>query len=273
MNPLAQAYINTIALGRSQYAKTQTKNRLEQLGLLLHFPHVPDGWITAIPPIDLTSIWQNAGVSVSGVGYLTIGKIISGSKTSGRYWPTSPYYQARLGGYLIRGTDKWCLTLSDQPDLEKFMQVVTTDQLAWLKIYGCPDPGVMIKPDSFQVIAESKHQDFDAWEVRYVISSKSDVGAGNRYLNRYISYRTFEYMFQWFGGVHLPTLCTLPPIWPLASYHALELDFYGILVRVGDQGHWCLLYSCGARWGEREYFFEIEDEALQSLWQARIVSI
>ena len=66
---------------------------------------------------------------------------------------------------------------------------------------------------------------------------------------------------------------TVPPIWPLASYHALDLDFYGILVRVGDQGHWCLLYSCGARWGEREYFFEIEDEALQSLWQARIVSI
>jgi len=261
-----------VSQARSVSVKSQAMNRLQQLHLRLHFSHIPVGWTPCPHPTDLSIPWAEAGLAVTGVGYSTLGGLIDGGRTSTRFWPTSPFYQAWLGGYLIQGPPGFGCTDQGIPDLEALLQPVVAAQRSWLKNYGCPTPRTALKPDSFHVIEETQHQDFPAWFVEGVILSNSDVGAGNRTSNAYLLYRVYELMFARFGNVHLPPLCTLPPVWPLASYHSLELDTLGLLVRVGLRDQWALLYTCGARWGGRDYFPAIRQDALKALRQVRIVS-
>jgi hypothetical protein len=173
---------------------------------------------------------------------------------------------------LIQGPPDFGLTEQGALDLEGLLQPAIVEQQNWLKNYGCPAPRTALKPGSFHVVEETQHQDFPAWLVEGVLLSNSDVGAGNHYSNGYLLYRVYELMFERFGNIHLPALCTLPPVWPLASYHRLELDYLGLFVRVGLRNQWALLYSCGARWAGRDYFPTLREDALNALRQARIVS-
>jgi hypothetical protein len=50
------------------------------------------------------------------------------------------------------------------------------------------------------------------------------------------------------------------------------LDYLGLFVRVGKRDQWALFYSCGARWGGRDYFPVLREDSLNALRQARIVS-
>jgi hypothetical protein len=272
LNPLTLGYLNLVGQARSVSAKAQAMDRLHRLRLRLHFSRIPPGWTPCPHPTDLTPAWAEASLEVEGVGYSTIGWLVEGGRTSTRFWPTSPFYQACLGGYLFQGPAGYGLTEQGALDLEALLQPVVVDQQNWLKNYGCPAPRTALKPGSFHVVEETQHQDFAAWLVEGVILSNSDVGAGNRSTDHYLPYRIYELMFARFGNIHLPSLCTLPPVWPLASYHSLELDTLGLFVRVGLRDQWALLYCCGARWGGREYFPLICDDALTALRQVRIVS-
>jgi hypothetical protein len=272
VNPLTLAYINAISQGFSYHIKTQALNRLDQLGLRLHFSHIPPGWIAGLHPIDPTESWQNAGLPVSGVRYSTIGALIEGTRTSARFWPTSPFYQAWLGGYLFHSQPDYGLAPDGSPDLETLMQVVVVDQIAWLKNYNCPEPRLALKPDSFRIVETTIHQDYPAWLLSGSVLSNSDIGAGNRTMEACIHYRTYELMFARFNSIHLPSLCTLPPVWPLSSYHDLELDYLGLLVKIGAHDHWALLFCCASRWAGRENFPALEAPVLNALRQVRIVS-
>jgi hypothetical protein len=272
MNPVKLRYINLVSQAQSVRVRAQAMDRLSRLRLRLHFSRIPAGWTPCPHPIDLTGAWTEAGLGATGVGYSTIGWLNDGGRTSTRFWPTSPFYQAWLGGYLIQGPPHFGMNGQGALDLEGLLQPVVIDQRNWLKNYGCPTPRTALKPGSFHVVEETQHQDFPAWLVEGVILSNSDVGAGNHSIQRYYFYRLNELMFAHFGDVHLPPLCTLPPVWPLTSYHKLELDYLGLFVRVGSRDQWALLYSCGARWGGRAYFPIIREDALDALKQARIVS-
>jgi len=272
MHPISIAYITTISQVLSLSAKNQALNRLNRLGLHLLFTHIPPGWIPGPHPADLTPAWQMAGLPVEGVGYSTLGTIGEGAQTSNRFWPTSPYYQAWLGGYLIQILDGFGWSAENGMEIEPLLQAALVDQRAWLSNYGCREPQISIQPGSFRVIEETTHQDYPAWLVQGTLQSQSDVGAGNRYGNGYFYYRTYELMFARFGGIRLPPLSTLPPVWPLASYHPLELECLGLFVRIGSHNHWALLYYCGARWAGRDYFAILRNEALSSLKQVRIIS-
>lgn len=272
VNPVALGSINVISQGLSLAAKRQALQRLDQLGLRLLFSRLPAGWIPAVQPADLTAAVQGSAPGVSAVGYSTIGTLYPGSHTSARFWPTSPFYQARLGGYLVHSPTRAGLVPESDPASNLLIQTVVADQTTWLKNYGCPEPEVSLNPDSFRVLENDLHQEHPAWLIEGTICSNSDIGAANRYSGCQVVYRTYELMFQRFGGVHLPALCTLPPIWPLASYHRLELDFLGLFIQIGKRGHWALLYCCGTRWAGRDYFPELRPAALEALHQVRIVS-
>ncbi len=273
VNQIALGAYTAIGQGLSLAAKRQALQRLDELGLRLLFSRLPSGWISAVQPADITPAIQPAHGEFTGVGYSTIGALIPGSSTSARFWPTSPFYQARLGGYLVHSPTSDGLVVQGEPSTNLLTQTVVSDQITWLKNYGCPEPQVTLIPDSFHVMEEIRHQDHSAWLVEGVILSNSDIGAGNRSSASYIAYRRYRLMFQRIGGVHLPALCTLPPIWPLASYHQLALDFMGLFVQIGHRGHWALLYCCGARWAGRDYFPELRQAALEALQNVRIVSV
>jgi hypothetical protein len=272
VNHAVLATINAISQGVALRLKNQALSRLDQLGLRLHFKHVPPGWIAGLHPADLSETWRNAGLPVSGVGYTTIGDLVEGTRTSSRFWPTSPFYQAWLGGYLLHGPPDYGQAADGAPDLKALLQIAAADQVAWLKNYNCPEPRVAVKPGSLRIDENTTHQDYPAWLVSGNLLSNSDVGAGNRTMEAYFRYRAYEALFERFNKIKLPPLCTLPPVWPLGSYHALELDWSGLCVKVGGRGHWALLYCCAARWAGRENMPALGEAALTALRQARIVS-
>lgn len=272
MNRLVSGYVNTVSLGMSLVAKRQALKRLDQLGLRLHFSRIPAGWVSSLQPADLTEVWHEAGLKIEGVGYSTIGALVEGTHTSARFWPTSPFYQAWLGGYLFQAPTEFETNPVGEICFENLLRLPIVSQCAWLRNYGCSNPRAVLKPGSFQLLEEARYQDYPSWLVQGAIETCSDVGAGNRYPNGYTMYRAYELMFARFGAVHLPALCTLPPIWPLASYHPLDLDYLGLLVRIGQRSHWAFLFCCGARWAGREYLPFLRDDALDALRQVRIVS-
>ena len=272
MQPVSIAYITAISQVLSLSAKNRALNRLNRLGLHLLFTRIPAGWIPGLHPADLTPAWRRAGLPVEGVGYSTLGSIGDGAQTSNRFWPTSPYYQAWLGGYLIQTPAGFGWSADTGLEVERLLEAAVVDQRTWLTNYGCREPRVSIQPGSFRVLEETTHQDYSAWLVQGTLQSQSDVGAGNRYGDGYFYYRTYELMFARFSGMRLPPLSTLPPVWPLASYHALELDCLWLFVRVGSYDRWARLYACGARWAGRDYFAILRDEALSTIKQTRIIS-
>lgn len=271
MNPLYLGMLHTLALVNAQSAYHQALKRLDQLGLHLHFSRIPPGWIAAIQLHDWSDTWQAAGLGWQGVGYSTIGTLVEGTRTASRFWPTSPYYQARLGGYLIEAEQAPPTGQGSPPAADLVFQPLMLEQLAWLRNYGCPNPQASLT-QAHPSVSETTHQDYPAWIFEGTMITQSDVGAHNRSTNNYLNYRTYELLFARFGGVHLPHLCTLPPIWPLASYHTMELDCLVLLIPIPGHPRWALLYCCAARWAGRAYFPQLRDEALSALQNVRIVS-
>lgn len=272
MNRIALEYINTVSLGLSLISKADAERRLAQLGIRLHFIRLPDGWIQALHPADLTSTWQNAGLPVSGVGYSTIGALGEDGRSSTRFWPTSPFYQAWLGAYLFQAPGDYGWQANGEPELTALMQPVLVNQRAWLHHYGCPEPQASLKQGSFHLVDKCTHQDFPAFLFEGIIVTQSDIGAGNRYSNGYLLYRVYELMFQRFGGVKLPPLCTLPPVWPIPSYHPLELEAAGLLLRLDSRSQWILFYFCAAARDGIQAAAQIKTDALAALRNARLVS-
>ncbi len=205
--------------------------------------------------------------------YSTIGALVEGTRTSARFWPTSPYYQAWLGGYLLHGPPSYGLTVAGDLDIETILQVLWSISPPGCRAMAAPEPHVALKPGSFQVIEATSHQEHPAWLVKSVIDSCSDIGAANRSSEAYVRYRTYELMFARFAHLHLPPLCTLPPIWPLASYHELELDCLGLIVQVGSHDHWALLFCFAARWAGCENLSTLHAPALETLHQVRIAPV
>ena len=272
MNRISLDTINAVSHVRSLIAKNNVERRLARLGIRLHFVRLPDGWIQAAHPVDLTPTLEDAGLPLSGVGYSTIGGLVQDRRSSTRFWPTSPFYQAWLGAYLLQTPRDYGRQSGGEPDAVALMQPALAVQRAWLHVYGCPDPQAELKPDSFHLLEKCTHQDYPAYYYQGDILTQCDIGAGNRYQNGYFLYRTYELMFQRFGGIHLPSLCTLPPVWPLPGYHPLELEATGLMIPLEGRGQWVIFYFLGTSWGGNRDFATVKANALAAMSLARIIS-
>jgi hypothetical protein len=151
----------------------------------------------------MNSIWRPIGAA--GVNYYTFaGPARVFRSYSERSNPTSPYYQAWVGGYVTKTKDR---TLpADLPAWAK--QVTELDQRSWLEAMGDPHPAADFSvPTAVQTIAIDGHA-LQLWHgTMRSHSDLSDHPAGA-----------------------LATLVGMPPeaLWPagIRSFHDLTLDGY-----------------------------------------------
>ena len=108
-----------------------TKRFEKKLGYRVSF-NLPKGWINGLMTFDMTSVWKKYGIDAKGINYFSIGHIKNNLST--RFVPNSKYYQAWLGGYLVKfsGKRNW--------DIKEHFKLAKADQLNWLKLYGDPEP-------------------------------------------------------------------------------------------------------------------------------------
>jgi hypothetical protein len=103
-------------------------------GVAIAFGHTSSGWTTPLKN-EMNEIWHPA--QVQGVNYYTFGGPRSWfSPYSERSNPRSPYYQAWVGGYVIRKADG---TLPNDPQLLA-SELTNLDQRSWLEAMGDPQP-------------------------------------------------------------------------------------------------------------------------------------
>ncbi len=128
ISPLARAYYWWV------------KRRERQIGyrLMLHAP--ASHWIPATMIFDMTPVWKRFGLNAKGVNYLTVGAVKNG--LSARYDAASRYYQAWLGGYIVRFTNPKAWTL------ENHFALGVADQKNWLELYGVRTPFVEVQKGS-----------------------------------------------------------------------------------------------------------------------------
>ena len=98
------------------------------------FAKPPPVWITPMKN-QMNGIWEP--IKANGVNYYMFAKPQTWFRTySERSNPTSPYYQAWVGGYVIKARDGSLPT-----DLESLAwQVTALDQRSWLSAMGDPNP-------------------------------------------------------------------------------------------------------------------------------------
>ncbi len=108
--------------------------RLEKkLGYKLLLPNNKN-WIEGIMIFNMTPVWRKFGIEATGINYFIIGAINDG--VSSRYDYNSPYYQAWLGGYVVKFKKNRKWSAADH------FHLGTADQKQWLSVYGDPNPFV-----------------------------------------------------------------------------------------------------------------------------------
>ncbi len=171
-------------------------------GVAIVFPKPPSVWITPMKN-QMNEIW--VPIKADGVNYYMFAAPSTWLNSySERSNPTSPYYQAWVGAYVIKRTDG--ILPDDLPSLA--WQVTALDQRSWLSAMGDPHP---------------------------VAESSPATSAGNIVIDGHS-------VPLWHGTMHshsdlsahpagaLPTLVGMPPksSWPVGveSFHDVTLDGY-----------------------------------------------
>ena len=164
LNWLVSGWVN------KDYQRALVKEKLIGYRIKLH--QLNPGWIDGQMIFDMSGIWQSAGIAAEGVNYFTIGAVVN--QHSSRFDYQSPYYQAWLGGYLVRFSQSRSWQVNDH------FQLGVADQNTWLGQYGDPNPYAKV---DYQHIV--KHQPIKIGKYRAQlfegsIFSHTDVGRGKR---------------------------------------------------------------------------------------------
>ena len=158
-----------------QWVNHDYQNGLEKekiIGYKLALNKLGPGWINGQMVFDMTGIWRAAGIEAQGVNYFTIGAVENNH--SSRFDYRSPYYQAWLGGYLVKFAQSRTWQINDHFKLGE------ADQKAWLAQYGDPKPQAAV---NYQKIIEHKPIIIDKFRAKLYegsIGSHTDVGKGRR---------------------------------------------------------------------------------------------
>ena len=141
--------LETIVKPIAYLSYRQVKKVERRLGYKLELNQDANKWIDGTMIFDMTPVWKKSGFEATGVNYFTIGKVSSGIST--RFDSNSPYYQAWLGGYIVRFSQSREWTMNDHFHLGE------ADQKNWLTIYGIKKPVAdidfkrIITHDSFNI--------------------------------------------------------------------------------------------------------------------------
>lgn len=124
--------LNVARIALNRNAEVVQQEHLDTLAIV--FPRPPPAWIASMKN-QMNDIWDP--IKADGVNYFMFAAPRTLlSNYSERSNPKSPYYQAWVGGYIIRRRDG-----SAPTDLQSWAwQVTTLDQRSWLSAMGDPRP-------------------------------------------------------------------------------------------------------------------------------------
>lgn len=133
-------FLNTLTKPFSYIYYFLTKRLEKKLGYKLVLPK-DKNWIDGTMIYDMTPVWKKHGINAGGINYFTIGVIKDNIST--RYNYLSPYYQAWLGGYLVRFSEdrEW--------NADDHFNLGSADQKNWLEMYGDHNPYVKLGKTKF----------------------------------------------------------------------------------------------------------------------------
>jgi hypothetical protein len=194
-------------------------------GVAIVFARPPPAWISPMKN-QMNEIWEP--IKADGVNYY----MFAGPRTwlqpySERSNPTSPYYQAWVGGYVIRRRDG---TLPE--DLQSWAwQVTALDQRSWLSAMGDPNP----KADSS------------------VATSAGDIVIDGHSLPLWHGVMKSHSDLSDHASGPLATMIGMPPksSWPAAldSFHDVSLDGYFVCWVALQRKVSIVVYAVAASYG------------------------
>ena len=245
--------------------------REKEIGYKLVLPKSRE-WIPATMIFDMSPVWKRFGLNALGVNYFTIGAVKNGM--SMRFDPTSPYYQAWLGGYIVRFPEERTWTIDEHFELG------VADQKNWLQLYGVKNPEVYVDRSSVKYRGLTKISGYKAKVYEGNIWSNTDVGETKpNALKRLL----MDGGAQFFNTMN-PKLnvkgAEMIPVWkgdvePLESYQKILLKGYIIIVPI-NKNTTAMLYgnSCEiqAKAIHADYFAKIATSLRRTLEKITITS-
>ncbi|MEZ6256012.1 MAG: hypothetical protein R3B92_04555 [Patescibacteria group bacterium] len=266
---LVKALVHVLAERRHKSVLAKEK----EIGYRINIP-IPKNWVEGVMMCDMTNTFNKHGLNVTATNYFTIGGVQDGRST--RYDPSSPYYQAWLGGYMVKFFDDAKWSIVDHGELAR------ADQLSWLKTYQVNTPIADIDTSSVEHLETTKVGDYEADIYKGIIHSCSDVGKrGHSFM-----FTPLMHGLAYIFNKNLPMSCKLTkksviPNWnedsPIDSFHNVTLTGYVSIVKISPF-HRAVLYANGAAYTDRngkfhDTFPNIKDELLAALKGTQIVKI
>lgn len=250
-----------------------TKRAEKQSGYKLRLSNLPLGWMNCTTIFDISHVWKRAGMEAIGVSYFTVGDIENG--LSSRFNPNSPYYQAWVGGYVVRFSHPREWTVSDH------FSLAASDQKDWLKQFG--DPGPLAIPDftNVQEKGKIKVSGFSGNLYKGGIWSHTDMGRAKRGIIFPILMAGLAY----FANKDNPKLRVMAqnfmPKWqedlPVDSFQKIRLEGYTAIIPISENTQ-VVLFGNGALFTDRsgkkyDTFSKIEPEILQIIKNVQIIKV
>ena len=206
----------------------KTKFREKQLGYRLKLNRLSHGWINGFVIFDMTPVWKKAGMDASGVNYFTIGNIKN--SLSSRFNPSSLYYQAWLGGYIVKFSNKreW--------SINNHFRLGEADQNNWLSLCGDTNPAADVKFESVQEEGQIKIDKFSGKLYKGIIWSHTDVGKRRKGSIFSLLMAGMAYFFNQSNPDLKLTAQNFIPRWTtdslLESFQKVCLKGYGVIIDI-----------------------------------------
>lgn len=248
-------------------------NQEKRLGYKLVLNSLSSNWINGAMIADMTRTWRNYGLKVSGTNYFTIGNI--NNNFSSRFDKDSPYYQAWLGGYLVK------LDSIEEWPIQKHYKLALADQKSWLKTYNDPKPYAEVDFSTEKYLGSIDISGYKGKLYQGCIWSHTDVG---KRIDSWV-YRQFMNGFAYvYNKCTLATQLTgdnLTPVWTpnssLESFQKVLLEGYVAIVDISPL-HKAVLYGNGCHFKDKQgkefnTFKNISDELLHLIKQVSIVTV
>lgn len=201
----------------------------EKIGYKLKLNKLSPNWIDGQMVFDMTNTWRKAGIEADGVNYFTIGAIKN--NCSSRFDSQSPYYQAWLGGYVVKFSRlrKWTI--------EDHFNLGVADQEGWLKLYGDAKPYAEVSYSSIKELRPIRVGKYSAQLFEGSIYSHTDVGRRRKSILFPLYMSGFAQTFNKSNPkLELKAKYLMPKKWsikaPVRSFQKVELQGYVAIVDI-----------------------------------------
>jgi hypothetical protein len=236
--------LDTLAKSVAWFPYQLVKKVESRLGYRLELNPDHRKWIDGNIAFDMTPVWEKYGLEATGVNYFTIGKVVNG--ISSRFDSNSPYYQAWLGGYIVRFSQSRAWSVEDH------FRLGEADQKNWLSIYGVNNP--LIKLPRMRETGTCRIGNYKGTLYQGGGDSNTDVGDSVKLLYLSILQAGGVYFFKRSNPKLNLSYSNLIPDWKtekrLAPYQIIHLEGYVAIVEI-DSKTKAILYVNGCQFTDK----------------------